>query len=100
MGEVKEKSQARLTMTFKDYDGVASDPTAPTMAIHDLLTGTEIRAAAAISPTSGVAIETITAAENAMIDASLDFEVHRVTIESDEVNEEYRFRVRNLAMVT
>lgn len=100
MAEVKEKSQARLTMTFKDFDAAAADPTTPTMAIHDLLTGTEIRAAAGISTTSGVATETITAAENAMIDASLDFEVHRVTIESDEVNEEFRFRVRNLAQVS
>ncbi len=100
MHEVREGSQARLTMTFKDFDGSAADPTTPTMAIHDLLSGTEIRAAAAISPSSGVAIETITAAENAMVDASLDYETHRVTIQSDEVNEEFRFRVRNLAHVS
>ncbi len=100
MADVKEKSQARLTMTFKDFDASAADPTSPTMAIHDLLTDTEIRAAAGISTSSGVAIETITAAENAMIDASLDFETHRVTIKSDEVNEEFRFRVRNLQLVT
>lgn len=100
MAEVKEGSQARLTMTFKDYDGNAQDPTGPTMAIHDLLTNTEIRAAAGISTSSGVATETITAAENAMVNSGLDYEIHRVTIESDEVNEEFRFRVRNLAMVT
>lgn len=100
MAEVKEGSQARMTMTFKDYDGNAQDPTTPKMAIHDLLTGTVIRASAGISTTSGVATETITAAENAMIDASLDYETHRVTIESDEVNEEFKFRVKNLAHVS
>ncbi len=100
MNEVREGSQARLVMTFKDYDGSATDPTSPKMAIHDLLSGTEIRATAAVSTTSGVATETITATENAMIDSSLDYEVHRVTVESDEVNEEFRFRVRNLAKVS
>ena len=99
MNEIREGSQARLVMTFKDYDGAATDPTSPTMAIHDLLSGTVIRAAAAISTSSGVATETVTAAENARVDASLDFEVHRVTIQSDEVNEEFRFRVQNLAQV-
>ncbi|KKN73414.1 hypothetical protein LCGC14_0401170 [marine sediment metagenome] len=99
MNEVREGSQARLVMTFKNFDAAAADPTSPTMAIHDLLSGTAIRAAAAISTTSGVATETITAAENAMVDSSLDFETHRVTIQSDEVNEEFRFRVRNLAQV-
>ncbi len=99
MADVNEGSQARLTMTFKDFDEAAADPTSPTMAIHDQLSDTEIRAAAAISTTSGVAIEVITAAENAMVDSALDYEVHRVTIQSDEVNEEFRFRVRNLAQV-
>ena len=99
MDEVREGSQARLTMTFKDFDAAAADPTSPTMAIHDQLTDTEIRAAAAISTTSGVAIEVITAAENAMIDGSLDYEEHRVTIESDEVNKEFKVRVRNLKVV-
>ena len=100
MDEVREGSQARLVMTFKDYDAAAADPTTPTMAIHDLLTDTEIRASAGISTTSGVATEVVTAAENAMVNSALDYEVHRVTIESDEVNEEFKFRVRNLAMVT
>lgn len=99
MADVKEGSLARMTMTFKDYDGAAQDPTSPTMAIHDLLTDTEIRAAASISTTSGVATEVITAAENAMVDSSLDYETHRVTVKSDEVNEEFRFQVRNLAKV-
>ncbi len=99
MNEVREGSQARLVMTFKNFDAAAADPTTPTMAIHDLQSGTEIRAAAAISTTSGVATETITAVENAMIDGTLDYEVHRVTIQSDEVNEEFKFRVKNLAQV-
>ena len=100
MTDVREGSQARLTMTFKDFDKDAADPTSPTMEIHDLLSGDEIRAAAAISTTSGVATEVITAAENAMIDGALDFETHRVTIKSSEVNKEYKLRIRNLAKVS
>jgi len=100
MDEVREKSQAFLTLTFKNKAGTAANPTSPQYRIDDLLSGTAIAALASVSPTAGVIEVTITAAQNAMVDSSLDYEVHRVTVTSDEVNEEYRFRVRNLAKVS
>ena len=99
MDEVREKSQAFLTVTFKDKAGTATNPTNPKYRIDDLLSGNAIKTEANLSPSSGVVEITITATENAMVDPTLDFEVHRVTVISDEVNEEYRYRVRNLAKV-
>ena len=100
MDEVREKSQAFLTVTFKDKGGTATNPTSPKYRIDDLLTGDSIKALTALSPSSGVVEITIEASENAMVDATLDFEVHRVTVTSDQVNEEFRFRVRNLKKVS
>ena len=100
MAEVREKSQARLKMTFKDFDGTATNPTDPKYRIDDLESGDSILVATNLSPTSGVVTITITAAQNAMIDAALDFERHRVTVTSDQVNEEFTFRVRNLKKVS
>ena len=100
MEEVREKSQAFLTLTFKNKAGTAANPTSPKYRIDDLLTGDAIKVATVLAPTAGVIEITIAASENAMIDSSLDFEVHRVTVTSDEVNEEYTYRVRNLAKVT
>ena len=99
MAEVRENSQARLKMTFKNFDGTATNPTSPKYRIDDLKSGDSILVATSLSPTSGVVTITITAAQNAMIDAALDFERHRVTITSDEVNKEFVFRVRNLKKV-
>ena len=100
MPEVKEKSQARLKMTFKDFNGTATNPTSPKYRIDDLESGEAILAATVLSPSAGVVTITITAPQNAMVDAALDYERHRVTVTSDEVNEEFTFRVRNLAKVT
>ena len=99
MAEVREGSQARLKMTFKNFDGTATNPTSPKYRIDDLESGDSILVATNLSPSAGVVTITITAAQNAMVDAALDFERHRVTVTSDDVNEEFTFRVRNLAKV-
>ncbi len=100
MDEVREGSQSFLTVTFKNKAGTATNPTNPKYRIDNLLSEDAIKALTALSPSSGVVEITITASENAMVNGALDYETHRVTITSDEVNEEFRFRVRNLAQVT
>jgi hypothetical protein len=99
--EVNERSAARLTASFYDFDDALSAPSSITYAVYDLDTGTELRANTAVSPASTVTI-TLDSTDTQIIDDAKPVEVHFVVIKAvyaagDEVNDSYRFRVKNLA---
>ena len=101
---VNEKSTAYLTVTFKDKDGNEQAPTSATYRIDDVDSGTEIKTDTALSVAASVEI-TLTPDDNAILDSGQSYEKRRVTIKasygaSDGVNEEYLYRVKNLAKVS
>ena len=103
MPVVNEGSTAYLTVTFRDKNAAAAQPTSSTYQI-DAEDGTSIRVSTALSPSSGVVEITLDKNDNALKDSSLPIERHRVTVNgvfgsNDEVNSEFIYEVRNLAEV-
>ena len=97
---VKERTTAYLTVTFRDKAGTAVAPAAATYSVYDMTTGTEIRAATAISPAPSVEI-TLGATDNAIQNPGNARERRRVTVRAtfgadDELNDEFEYYVQNL----
>jgi hypothetical protein len=101
---INEQSTAYLTITFKDENGDASQPSSSTYQIHDEASGTEIQSETALSPTAGVATLTLTPAFNTIINSDLPWETRIVTIHGEyaggqQINEICRYRVKNLGHI-
>lgn len=105
MDTVNEKSSSFLTITFYDKDGVGVSPTSATWKVHDLETGTVLKAAVSLSAGSSVEVE-LTVPINSLVTSTNQFETHVVTVEatysgSDHGhNEQYYYQVKNLNFVT
>jgi hypothetical protein len=100
-----EGTSAFVTVTFYDKSGVPEDPSASTYEVHDEDTGTELVAAAALTPVSGVVEVELSGAAVDMHDATKPRETHVLTIKAthgggQSMNAAFRYRVRNLAHVT
>lgn len=100
-----EGTSAFITVTFYDKDGNPEDPSSATYEVHDEDTGTELVAASALSPVSGVVEIELSGVAVEMYDATKRKETHVVTIKATHgggqgLNAAFHFRVNNLAQVT
>ena len=100
-----EGTSAFITVTFYDKEGNPEDPAAVTYEVHDEDTDTELVAAAALSPVSGVVEIDLSGDAVAMHDDTKQKETHVVTIKATHaggqgLNAEFRFRVHNIVQVT
>jgi hypothetical protein len=101
MADVKERTTAYLTVTFKDKNGVAVAPNSASYRIDCLTSGQAVKAPTALAPASSIEI-TLTPADNAIRVATHVRETKRVTVSaiygaSDEVNDQYDYDVVNLS---
>lgn len=102
--EVKEKSTAYLTVTFKDKAGSPAAPASATYRIDCLTTGTAIRPETALTSAGSVEI-TITPEENRIVGTTNVRERRRVTVQAsygaaDGVTDQFDYDVLNLAFVS
>lgn len=100
--EVKEKSTAYLSVTFRDKT-VASAPAAASYRVHDKASGQVLLAETALAPAATVEI-TLPPSVNTMVDATRAFETRVVTVEStygvdDGVCDQFEYSVVNLRYV-
>lgn len=101
MAELDERSTGYLTVTFRDKDGLAAQPTSSWYAIFDVATGNTVRAATSLAPTAGVVEITLDVNDNTMVDSSKAVETRRVIVVAtfgvnDELDAEYKYRLNNL----
>jgi hypothetical protein len=101
---VNDSSTAYLSVTFTDKTGVAVAPSTVNYTIHDVTSNTQVKASTSVSPSATVEI-TILPSENAILDTAQNYEMRRVTViaaygGSDQVTDEYTYRVKNLRNVT
>lgn len=99
---VNEESSSYLTITFYDQDGVEAAPSSATYEVHDDASETEMLAETALPAGSSVEVE-MTPAANAIVNDENPVETRVVTIQalygSEAINEEYKYKVRNLRFV-
>lgn len=104
METINEKSVAVITVLFKDEDGVLITPSAASYRVDDLTAGTALVASTTITPVDGMHDIVIPASANAIIDNNRTYETKVVTVAwtygTGTVNDEYRYRVKNLFKVT
>ena len=105
MDVVREQTTWVVTCTFTDEDGTAVTPSAGSYRIDDVDTDTEIKTDTGISPSSSTHDIPIIASENAMVTATNNKEVHRLTLSftygsSLTGRGEYEFFVKNMTKVT
>lgn len=101
MPDVRERSTAYLTVSFRDKDGNLAAPTAANYRIDCVTTGAAIRGVTALTPASTIQI-TLTPADNAIVQTKDVRETRRVTVHAeygagDEVNDQYDYDVVNLS---
>jgi len=77
---VKENSTGKLTLTFYNEDDTEVIPTAGTIKIVDVASGTVIRDTTAFTPTTATYSITITATENRILDQMRSSEQRRITV--------------------
>jgi len=104
MAEVNERSAARLTVDFYDFDNALSAPTSITYAVYVEGTEFELRADTAVSPASSVTI-VLDSTDTQIVDDSKGRETHCVLIKAtysagDEVNATFSFDVVNLKVLS
>ena len=97
---VKRESTGYLTFSLFDKDDVLAVPTLLSYAVHEAEDGTVIRANTTLTPASSVEI-LLNAADNAILDATKDYEKHRVTVNAkygadDELHDDYICKVSNV----
>lgn len=100
---VNERTTAYITASFKDKAGLPAAPAAATCKIHDVATGTEIRASTALTPATDIEI-VVEPDENAVINPNLAVEKHVLTVvgtygDGDAVTGRFYFHVRNLGYI-
>ena len=101
---VNEKSTAYLTVTFKDKGGNEEAPDSATYRVDDVDSDTPMKEKTALSVAASVEIK-LEPSVNAIVNPDKTYEIRRVTIEalygaSDGVNDEYDYRLKNLAKVS
>lgn len=101
--EITEQSTGYLTVSFYDKAGALAVPASATYRIDDVVSGSSVRAATALTPASTIEI-TLTKQDNTILNDARRDEQRRVTIISvysstDQVTDEYIYGVRNLAKV-
>ncbi len=102
---VNEQSTAFLTCRFLDKNGDPAVPNTITYRVDCLTTGTAIRASTPISSPASTIEITLDSADTRIVTSTNPYEERVVTVEAsyggtDEVNEEFRFRVKNLNYVS
>lgn len=70
-----------IPLSFTDEDNAAVTPSAARYRLDDVINATSIVAWTAFTPSSSTYDLVITAAQNAILSASLEIEVHRLTVE-------------------
>lgn len=101
MTTFRERKTGWITPSFRNRSGVLTAPSAARYRIDDKGSGTQILDWTALTPASSIEIP-ITPDQNALIDPTLDEEIHVLTVEStfgsvtDMMPEEYEFTVRSL----
>lgn len=100
--QINEGSTGYLTVTFLDKNGLAAAPVSATYRIHDVLSGTEIRAETAITPIAAQVEITLTPADNTLVNEVNSSEPRRVTAvavygQADGVKADFVYEVKNLA---
>lgn len=105
MESVNEQTTSYLDVTFRDRDGTPSSPSSATYTVTDAATGTVLRTATAINPIAAQVTITLTPEDNTIVNAAKKAEIRIVTIEStygasDELNDEFRYELVNLNVVT
>lgn len=99
---INEESSSYLTITFYDKDNVEAAPTSATYQVHDEATETVMLAETAMSAGASVEIE-MTPEINTIVNDENTVETRVVTIMalygSEAINEEYKYKVRNLRFV-
>jgi archaellum component FlaG (FlaF/FlaG flagellin family) len=104
--EITEETTAYLTVTFYDKNGAASAPASATYQVHDVESGTVMKASTAITPIAAtVEIELPGATVNALVNQSNQRERRRVTVTatygtSDTLNSVYDYLVVGLEKIT
>ena len=101
---VNERSSARLTVAFKDFD---DNPSAPAEVYYTVFvrdTGLELKARTSITPAATVQI-TLSKNETQIVDNTKRQEAHSVLVEgiysaTDEVNDTFTFEVVNLKQLS
>ena len=99
---VNEDTSARLRVTFFDWDDVAQAPTTATYRVDNVADDAAIRGVTSIATPSSIEdITLVGTTDNKIIDNTLKFERHRVTVSADygagdELHSEFEYRVRNL----
>ena len=101
LSEVNENTSAFMTIVPKDKSGSAVTPTSMSYRIDCETTGTAIKAETSLTPGTSVAL-TVTPTENRIITASNVEEIRVLTVQcvysaaTDEIQEQFRWRVKNL----
>jgi len=104
MEAVNEKSQAKLTLTFKDETGALVTPSTFKYQIDDVVSATVIKATIEISPGGSTYTITIPSDENRILNSNNSEEERRVTVQwySGSVligTADYCYKVLNLNKV-
>lgn len=101
--EINEKNSAFFTLSFYDKDEALETPSNIYYTVYDEISGTELKAETEITPADSSVELTLTGEAVEMHDETLTIETHvlwiRATYGTEEQNQEYRFRVRNLVKV-
>lgn len=105
MDVVKEKSTAYITVDFTDQLGTPEAPTAITYEVHDLATGTELKASTAVAiPAASVEV-VLEPSVNHIVRAGKDKEAHCLTVTAayggtNQQTGEFVFYVQALGRIT
>ena len=100
--DVNEGSTPKITGTLYDEnDDLVEDSNidAVTMAIHDYDSGTEIREATALTPSSSVVTSWLTRAETRILDSDLDYEYRVITLVAQYATTKYITKEINLKVL-
>lgn len=101
LSEVNENTSAFMTIVPKNTSGVAATPDSMSYRIDCETTGTAIKAETSLTPGTSVAV-TVTPTENRIITSSNVEEIRCLTVKcvyttsTDEIQEQLRWRVKNL----
>lgn len=105
MQQANEQSTAYLTVTFRNKAGAAEAPVTAKYRIHDVGSGTEVRAWTAITDPAGSVELTFSPEDNTLLVADNPVEQRRVTVvgtygDHDAVTSEFIYEVVNLRGIT
>lgn len=104
METVNERKQIKVSMTFRDEDGVLYTPTKVTYELIDVKSGSVIISKTEVVPTSSTVIVTITAIQNSSVDSDAPYETKLFSFEwyagaTLLGSEDYYYKVKNLVRI-